>query len=74
MERFPFIGHGPPKVTENLDLWLIARDAPDAALAAELAALLPADLKDWARDNDGSVSWHGPRSHRRQSADLRGRR
>ncbi|MFT5358492.1 MAG: hypothetical protein ACI9KE_005731 [Polyangiales bacterium] len=60
MSDFPFLGHGPPKVSYDLGLWLFAKDVPEPGLAAELAASLPADLQDWALKGDnasGVVEW-----------------
>lgn len=57
----PFLGHGPPKVPDNLTLWLIPHQAPSPAVADALAASLPKELRDWALvgdDASGSVEWN----------------
>jgi len=64
---FVVVGHGLPKVTDELYVWLLSDDAPSAGAAEAACAALPPGLAEWITptptNDGGALSWHGSVLH-----------
>jgi len=72
----PILHHGPPKVPDDLHVWLLARDPVPAGSRDHASRVLPPSLRAWIQpeppDGDGgALRWHGPVLHFHSGMDVR---